>query len=138
MKTKTGELDRRIYIQVGEEIPDENNDPVLRWPTDDPPGGSVHKRWARIIPGRSIEINNTDNQIALREADTIFKVRFDSLTSVIAPEISRVLYKPRGGVMQIYQIVGILITGDRHDGIYIATSFRPDQRGDAGPIDGQS
>lgn len=138
MKLKTGELDRRIIIQVGVNIPDENNDQVLTFPTDDPPAGSEYKQWAKYVTGRSIEQALSDNQMLLREADAVFTVRFNARTCVIAPEVSRILYKPRGGVMQIYNIIGVLMTGDRHDGIKLACSFRPDQQGAMGPIDANS
>lgn len=138
MKLKTGDLDRRIMIEVGVEVPDENNDLVLTWPSDPSPAGETFKRWAKMQTGRSVEINSPENQMVLREADVVFTVRFDSKTAILAPETSRVIYKPRGGVSQVYQIIGVLMTGDRHDGVKIATSFRPDERGSAGPIDGDS
>lgn len=139
MNIAAGMLDRRIRIQVSTEPRDAAGD-VLEgewvapagWPFDG-------KRWARKIsaqgtnPIRGAEIPPGVAQELLREADTVFILRWDRYSRAIAPETMRVVHGERA-----YRIVSKVDTNDREDGVLLLCSSRPDMRGDVGQLDAES
>lgn len=129
MKIAAGDLDRRIQIQEATEGKDAAGDVIpTAW---GPPAGWPRegKRWASKRDGRPNEIAAlAQAQQVLRQMDTVFVLRWDRRSSVIAPETFRVIYRDR-----IYEIVG-LGEGEREDGVILLCSSRPDQRGARGPI----
>lgn len=140
MNIEAGTLDRRIRIQEASEPRDAAGD-VLEGEWSAPAGWpNEGKRWARKVtvargvnPIRGSEIPPGVAQELLREADTIFILRWDSLSTTIAAETMRVMHRERA-----YRIVAKVDTNDRADGVILLCSSRPDMRGDAGPVDAQS
>lgn len=119
MPISAGELDRRIEIEVAAKSTDAANDEVLTW-------SRAFKLWAAQKTSTGGEKQGA--QQTIRDADTIFKVRWSTESRSIAPESHRVRY--RGA---IYEIVAITETNDgRLDGLNLLCSSRPDLVGARG------
>jgi head-tail adaptor len=117
-----GELDRRIQVFRATITKDPAGDEVLVW---DPPADEFD-RWAAKRDAYPSEVQGA--QMLLRQADTVFTLRWDSESRSIAPETFRFMW--RGTV---YQIVGITEKrGGRLDAIDFLCSSRPDLDGDRG------
>lgn len=131
MNLAAGDLDRRVTVEVCEDVRDGSGDVVRRWP---PAAGSFFKRWAArksLAPGRAVE--RVGSEEVVRQVDTVFVVRDDSQSRLIAPETHRIRYQGR-----VYEIVGIDEANNaRADGRQILCASRPDRRGDRGVGDGQ-
>lgn len=128
MNIAAGDLDRRIRVEFATEGRDRAGDQVAEsW--GPPPGWPADgKRWAAKRDGRPSEQPSlTVSQQVLRQIDTVFTLRWDRFTSVIAPETHRIVYRGRA-----YEIVG-LGEGEREDGVILLCSSRPDQRGASAP-----
>lgn len=129
MNMAAGGLDRRIRVEqatltqdaAGDELP-ASWGPPAGWPRDG-------RRWAAKRDHKPQEQGGDGaTQVLLRQVDTIFTLRFDRFSSVIAPESFRVVYRDRP-----YQIVGLGETASREDGVQLLCSSRPDQRGSSAP-----
>lgn len=117
-----GELDRRIQVFGAALSKDRAGDEVKTW---DPPAVKFD-RWASKRDAYPREISAA--QALLREADTVFTLRWDSQSRSIAPETYR--FQWRGTV---YEIVGVGENkGGRMDALDFVCSSRPDLRGDRG------
>lgn len=121
-RNPAGAYDRRIEIQLNTEGTDAAGDPTqvfVPWV----------KLWAKKTErGAYREI--VAAQEVLRDADTLFELRMNSLSTQIAPEIHRVVYKGA-----IYEILGIGEAKGRADAIVLLCSSRPDKRGERAPIE---
>lgn len=117
-----GELDRRIQVFRATEGRDNAGDPVMTW---DPPAEKFD-RWAKKSARTGGE--STAGQQVVREADTVWTLRWDSQSRAIAPENWRIMHQGT-----VYEIVSIAESrGGRMDALEIVTSSRPDLRGDRG------
>lgn len=126
-----GELDRRITLQQAVETRDAAGDVIATdWtvPAGWPRQG---KRWSSKRDGRPQEVRGAQQQ--LRQVDTVFTLRWDRFSSVIAPETFRVVYRDR-----VYEIVGLGESVDREDGVVLLCASRPDQRGASAPLQPES
>lgn len=123
MTIGAGELDRRITVEVCEEVKDRSGDPVKTWP---PEAGSSFPRWAKKEDSSSSEASDGIQKV--REHDTTFTLRSDSQSRAIAPETSRFVYKDK-----VFEIVGVTEeSSDRGDVLVFLCSTRPDKRGARG------
>lgn len=136
MRLAAGDLDQRITIQVATTSRDAAGDELSAdWGA--PAGWSNDgRRWARKSDlrgsgGALLRANEAAGvaQQTLREADTMFTLRWDSKSDAIAPETYRVVHHGR-----VYLIVGLGDTNDRSDGKILLCSSRPDQRGASAPV----
>lgn len=117
--TGAGDLDRRIEIELGTKSRDASQDEIITWAT-------AFKRWAGMKQSSGREFMGAAQVI--RDADTVWTIRYDSESRTIAPESHRVRY---GGA--IFEIVGIAeATEGRKDYLLLLTSSRPDLVGARG------
>lgn len=121
-RNPAGAYDRRIEIQQQVDTTDAAGDPVQGF-------NAWTKLWAKKTERGAFREVVASEQV-LRDADTLFSVRMNTISRQIAPEIHRVIYK---GV--IYEILGIGEDKGRADAIVLLTSSRPDKRGERAPID---
>lgn len=124
-RSNAGRLDRRIQIQVLQADEDAAGDPRHAWI-------DWQKLWsAKKDRGNFREISAPEQ--VLRDSDTAFEVRSNSISRAIFPETHRVLYQSR-----IYEIIGIGESATRGDMLHLMTASRPDGRGARGPVEGTS
>lgn len=119
-RQKAGKLDRHIQIQVAGTQKDAANDETPIW-TD------WKKLWAEKRERGAFREVSAPHEV-LRDSDTIFVLRRNSISTQIAPETYRITYQGR-----IWEIVGIAEGPARDDTIYVLASFRPDGRGARAP-----
>jgi head-tail adaptor len=119
----SGDLDKRVRIERDTVSKDDAGDEVHTW-------GLAFKRWAKrkdlTVSGRMRE--NTAPQVVLRDSDTMWVLRYDSQSLLIAPEEYRLVHHDK-----VYEIVGIGEESGREVGLLLLTASRPDKRGSAGP-----
>ena len=120
----TGNLDRRISIEVKTETKDAAGDPIPTW-------SEAFKLFARRIPqvgnaGPGNEVNAPNAE--LRRVDMIWQVRFSQRIAGVGPETHRVVYKGR-----VYQIIGLFEGEGRSERVNIRCATTPDQRGTMAP-----
>jgi SPP1 family predicted phage head-tail adaptor len=115
-----GDFDRRITVEVAAKARDASNDEVVRW--DLVP---AFKRWANKRDFQGGE-SMADQQI-IRDADTVFTLRYDSESMAIAPETHRISYQGK-----MFKIVGTREGQGRLAGWELLCSSRPDATGARG------
>ena len=120
MNAAAGTFDRRIAIQVATDVTDAAGDVTQTW-------AESFKRWSIKADSRGREFFGA--QQVVRDADTVFEVRSDSQTRLIAPETHRVFYNSR-----IYEIVAVAEGRERKDTLLLLCASRPDQRGARAPV----
>jgi SPP1 family predicted phage head-tail adaptor len=118
MTISAGELDRRITIERATKTRDKANDEIDGWVSE-------FRLWASKRDYSSRE--NVGTSQVVREADTLFTIRWSKAARAIAPESHRVMYQG-----SIYEIVGCIEAADRQDGINILCAARPDVTGARG------
>lgn len=122
MAVSSGELDRRITVEVVAITRDKAGDEIQTWPPD---GGETFQLWASKKDQRGFETVGAEQLV--RTADTVFEVRTSRRARTIFPETHRVNYDGK-----IYTIVSIQEGKDRKDSLQLLTSSRPDGRGARG------
>ncbi len=118
MSLAAGELDRRITIEVAVKGRDSSNGVTINWEV-------AFKRWAAKQDNSGQELAYDEQ--TLRQADTIWILRYDSQSLSIAPETHRIVHHGT-----VYKIIGIGENTGRLDGLRLLTSSRPDAEGARG------
>lgn len=119
-RQKAGKLDRRILIQLAGVSKDASNDELDTWV-------DWERLWAEKRERGAFREVNAQHEV-LRDSDTLFVVRRNSISRQIAPESHRIIYADR-----VYEIVGLGEGLARDDTIHIMCAYRPDLRGARAP-----
>jgi len=119
MGLSAGEMDRRITVEQAIKTVDAANDEVIVWQP------WPNRRWASKRNMTGTEMLAAQQMV--RQADTIWVLRYDSQSLQIAPESHRIMHDGA-----IYEIVAILEDSGRHEGLKLLTSSRPDHQGARG------
>ena len=123
MSAAAGDFDRRIIVQVATETRDGAGDVIQGW-------GDSFKLWSMRVDARGREFFGA--QQIVRDADTVFEVRANSLSRAIAPETHRIIDRNK-----IFEIVGNVEGRERGDTLLILCASTPALRGARAPVNAE-
>lgn len=119
MAMRSGQLDRRVTLQVRARVQDATGDMVEGW-------ADLYPEQPQGIPAQKIEGKAMERYVGAQlvaSADTVFRLRYWCALVDIYPDTHRVLFRTQSGAVRTYQVHGAVELG-RREGVALACSAR--------------